>query len=88
MSARVRYAIVVEPLAGTHLSYFPWFQAAWVSFQPCGRSWMNRSPRLSASGRNGRISLVPSDWFQTGLPLGSVTGRGSPNPRTPRSAPK
>ena len=31
---------------------------------------------------------APSGWCQTGLPDGSVTARGSPNPRTPRSVPK
>jgi hypothetical protein len=67
MSSRVRYAIVVEPLDGTHLSYLPPSNAACPSFQPCGRSWMNCRPRSSASGRNGRMSFVPSDWYQTGL---------------------
>lgn len=45
-------------------------------------------PRSSDGGRNGSVSFVPSDWCHTDLPLGSVTGRGSPKPRTPRIAPK
>lgn len=88
MSSRVRYAIVVEPLAGTHLSYLPRFHAVCVSFQLCGRSWMNCRPRLSASGWNGRMSRLPSDCAQTGLPDCSVAYRGSPKPRTPRMVPK
>ncbi len=79
---------MVAVLAGTHLSYLPWFQAWWPPFQSWFRSSRNCMPRLSASGRNGSTSFVPSDWYQTGFPLGSVTGRGSPKPRTPRSEPK
>lgn len=49
---------------------------------------MNCMPRSSASGWKGSVSLPPPDWFHTGLPLGSVTGRGSPKPRTPFIVPK
>jgi hypothetical protein len=48
---------------------------------------MKVSARLPTLGRNGGTVVPPSDWYHTGLPLGSVTGCGSPNPRTPRITP-
>jgi len=43
---------------------------------------------FSAFSEDGGTTVAPWAWYQTGLPLGSVTGCGSPNPRTPRIAPK
>lgn len=45
-------------------------------------------PSRLLSGRKGRVTLEPSDWWKTGFPLGRVTGRGSPKPRTPFIVPK
>ncbi len=88
MSSRVRYAIVALVLAGIHWSYRPFAKAFWPPAQSWLRPWRNSMPRRALSGRNGSVTLEPSDWFQTDLPLGSVTGRGSPKPRTPFIAPK
>ncbi len=80
--------MVVAVFAGTHLSYRPPLNARCPPFQSWLRSCRNCMPMSSAAGWNGSTSRTPSDWCHTSLPLGSVTGRGSPNPRTPRSEPK
>ncbi len=89
MSWRVRYAMVVAVLAGTHWSYLPLLKALWPPAQSWLRSWTNCMPRSFTWGRNGSTSfLLLSVWCHTDWPLGRVTGRGSPKPRTPFMAPK
>src|ERR1039457_2012077 len=89
MSLRVLYVIVVTPLFGTHWSCRPPFQAACVSFHPCGGSGRNVAPMLATGGRKGSCSPPdPLGWCHTLLPDGRVTARGSPNPRTPLLVPK
>ena len=41
---------------------------------------MKVSARLPTSGRNGGTTVAPSAWYQTGWPLGSVTGCGIAEP--------
>jgi hypothetical protein len=83
-------AIVVVLLAGIHWSQLPPLNAWWVVSQSWARSSMKVSARSSpgTSGRNGSVTAEFSAWYQAGLPLGNVTGCGSPNPRTPRITPK
>ena len=89
MSSRVRYAIVVVPLCGTHWSYLPLFQAC-VRVGPAVRQILEELQAEVRRVRDGTAarSRAPFGWYQTGSPEGSVTARGSPKPRTPRSVPK
>src|ERR1039457_1065930 len=80
MSLRVLYVIVVTPLFGTHWSCRPPFQAACVSFYPCGGSGKNVAPMLSTGGRKGRSSPPqPLGWRHTLLPDGKGHGAGISN---------
>ncbi len=81
-------AMHVVVLDGSHWSHLPPLNIWWLPSQLSSRSSMNVSARLPTSGRNGGTTAAPSAWYQTGLPLGNVTGCGSPKPRTPRRTPK
>ncbi len=80
-------AMQVVVLAGSHWSQSPLLNISWVPSHEWSRSSMKVSARLPTSGRNGGTTVEPWAWYQTGLPLGNVTGCGSPNPRTPRITP-
>ena len=80
--------MVVVVLLGSHWSQLPPLNISCVPPQLWSRSSMKVSARLPTSGRNGGTTVLPLAWNHTGWPLGSVTGCGSPKPRTPRSVPK
>ena len=88
MSSRVRYAIVVVPLLGTHWSYLPAFHAWCVSVQPCGEILEELQAEVRRVGMErqhaaGAVRLVPDR-----IAGRQRDARGSPKPRTPRSVPK
>src|SRR6185437_6322287 len=68
MSSRVRYAMVMGPLAVGQESYCPWFQASWPVFQLWSVPGRYVRPRLlspvlidSGSTRNGGMTEAPSE---------------------------
>jgi hypothetical protein len=89
MSLRSRYVTVsMLRLAATQPSLLPLFQALCWSDQLCAKSPTNWDPKNGCCGRNGRIVPAPFGCWNTELPDGRVTARGSLKPRTPRSEPK